>query len=75
MSEDQKPTFNINGKDYEEKDFNDEQKYLINQVQALQNKEAQIKFDLAQVTVAREAFTKILIDSVEVPPEFEPVED
>jgi hypothetical protein len=64
--EEQSKVVSINGTDYKEEEFTDQQKYAVNQVRSLQAKEAQLKFELDQISVAREAFTNMLITSVEV---------
>ena len=54
----------INGKEYNQKDLSQDQNYFINQIKDLQTKAASLKFQLDQVTVAQNAFTNSLIQSV-----------
>ena len=68
MSDEQANVISINGKDYTEDQFTDQQRYAVNQIRNLQGKEAQLKFDMDQISAAREAFTNMLITSVETPP-------
>jgi len=55
----------IEGKEYEESSFDDQQRYLINQIRDLQSKASSLRFQLDQVRVAQDAFTTALIQSVE----------
>jgi len=55
---------NINGKEYNQEDLSKDQNYFINQIKDLQNKSANLKFQLDQLTVAQNAFTNSLIESV-----------
>jgi len=61
----------IDGTEYKEDDFTDEQKYMLAQVKDLQTKEEQIKFNLHQITVARQAFIDGLSKSLKEPIEAE----
>jgi len=61
----------IDGTEYKEDDFNDEQKYMLNQVKDLQTKEEQLKFNLHQITVARQSFIDGLSKSLKAPSEAE----
>ena len=54
----------IDGKEYKEDDLSQDQSYFINQIRDLQAKAANLKFQLDQVTVAQNAFTNSLIQSV-----------
>jgi hypothetical protein len=56
---------NINGTNYTEEDFNEEQKYLLRQIRSCKAKAAQLTFDLDQVKVAEQAFTQGFLVSVE----------
>lgn len=56
---------NINGKDYNADEFNNEQKYAIQQLRDLQTKADNLKFQLDQVAAAQKVFTDALIESVE----------
>ena len=60
-----KNVININGTDYDSEDLNNDQKYIINQIQDLQTKENSLRFQLDQVRVAREVFVANLIKSLE----------
>jgi len=63
MSE-QNNVITIDGKEYKEEDLSQDQSYFINQIRDLQVKAASLKFQLDQVTVAQNAFTNSLIQSV-----------
>jgi hypothetical protein len=55
----------INGTDYIEDDFDERQRYLINQIRDLQSKSNNLRFQLDQVVVAQERFTEELIKALE----------
>ena len=55
---------NIDGKEYNQEDLDDKQTYLINQIKDLQTKGASLRFQLDQVSVAQNAFTNSLIQSL-----------
>ena len=63
MSE-QSNVITIDGKEYKTEDLSQDQNYFINQIKDLQAKAANLKFQLDQVTVAQNAFTNSLINSV-----------
>ena len=63
MSE-QSNVINIDGKEYNAEDLSQDQNYFINQIKDLQAKGASLRFQLDQVTVAQNAFTNSLIQSV-----------
>jgi hypothetical protein len=63
MSE-QNNVITIDGKEYKEEDLSQDQSYFINQIRDLQAKAASLKFQLDQVTVAQNAFTNSLIQSL-----------
>ena len=63
MSE-QNNVITIDGKEYKEEDLSQDQSYFINQIRDLQVKAANLKFQLDQITVAQNAFTNSLIQSV-----------
>ena len=65
---------NIDGKEYNQEDLDDKQTYLINQIKDLQAKGASLRFQLDQVTVAQNAFTNSLIQSVKSEEEAVPYE-
>ena len=54
----------IDGKEYNQDDLSQDQNYFINQIKDLQAKGASLRFQLDQVTVAQNAFTNSLIQSV-----------
>ena len=54
----------IDGKEYNQEDLSQDQNYFINQIKDLQAKAANLRFQLDQVTVAQNAFTNSLIQSV-----------
>ena len=55
---------NIDGKEYNTDDMSQDQTYWINQIKDLQAKGANLRFQLDQVTVAQNAFTNSLIESL-----------
>ena len=57
-------TINIDGTEYNPKDLNEDQNYLIAQIKDLQAKSANLRFQLDQITVAQNSFTNELITSV-----------
>ncbi len=60
----QKNVITIDGKEYKTEDLSQDQNYFINQIKDLQSKAASLRFQLDQVTVAQNAFTNSLIQSV-----------
>ena len=54
----------IDGKEYKTEDLSQDQNYFINQIKDLQAKAANLRFQLDQVTVAQNAFTNSLIESL-----------
>ena len=54
----------IDGKEYNTEDLSQDQTYWINQIKDLQAKSANLRFQLDQVTVAQNAFTNSLIQSL-----------
>jgi hypothetical protein len=64
----------IDGKEYNQEDLSQDQTYFINQIKDLQAKGASLKFQLDQVTVAQNAFTNSLIQSVKSEEEAVPYE-
>ena len=54
----------IDGKEYKTDDMSQDQTYWINQIKDLQAKSANLRFQLDQITVAQNAFTNSLIQSV-----------
>ena len=63
MSE-QSNVITIDGKEYNAEDLTQDQNYFINQIKDLQAKGANLRFQLDQVTVAQNAFTNSLMQSV-----------
>ena len=63
MSE-QSNVITIDGKEYKTEDLSQDQNYFINQIKDLQAKAGSLKFQLDQVTVAQNAFTNSLIESL-----------
>jgi hypothetical protein len=64
MSEQTANVITIDGTEYKEEDLSQDQSYFINQIRDLQAKAGSLKFQLDQVTVAQNAFTNSLIQSV-----------
>jgi len=64
MSEQVANVITIDGKEYNAEDLSQDQTYWINQIKDLQTKSASLRFQLDQVTVAQNAFTNQLIQSV-----------
>jgi len=62
----------IDGKEYDYEELEENQKSMVNQVINLNNKVAQARFDLDQLTVAQDAFTKMLVASVNETSEAQP---
>ena len=64
MTEQKTNVITIDGKEYKTEDLSQDQNYFINQIKDLQAKAASLRFQLDQVTVAQNAFTNSLIQSV-----------
>ena len=64
MTEQKTNVITIDGKEYNQEDLSQDQNYFINQIKDLQAKGANLRFQLDQVTVAQNAFTNSLIQSV-----------
>ena len=64
MTEQKTNVITIDGKEYNQEDLSQDQNYFINQIKDLQAKAASLRFQLDQVTVAQNAFTNSLIQSV-----------
>jgi hypothetical protein len=54
----------LDGNSYKEKDLDEKQKYLKDQIQDLQAKSTQLRMQLDQVSVAQNVFTNSLIASL-----------
>ena len=68
----EKKVITINDVDYTEDDLTNEQKMMINHINSLQQKITSAQFNLDQLRVGKEAFGKMLADSLEIS---EPEED
>ena len=68
----EKKVITINDVDYTEDDLTDEQKLMINHINSLQQKITSSQFNLDQLNVGKEAFGKMLADSLNIS---EPEED
>ena len=68
----EKKVITINDVDYTEDDLTNEQKMMINHINSLQQKITSSQFNLDQLNVGKEAFGKMLADSLEIS---EPEED
>ena len=62
----------IDSKEYDYEELEENQKSMVNQVINLNNKVAQARFDLDQLTVAQDAFSKMLVASVNETSEAQP---
>ena len=60
----QKPTLELNGVEHDIENMSDEQKIMINHVSDLDRKISSAQFNLNQLQVGREAFVKMLEDSL-----------
>ena len=61
----------INDKEYTEDQLTNEQKVIINHIADLERKMGSAQFNLDQLSVGRDAFMKMLTDSLETPEETE----
>jgi len=64
MTEQKTNVITIDGKEYNQEDLSQDQNYFINQIKDLQAKASNLKFQLDQITVAQNAFTNSLIESL-----------
>jgi hypothetical protein len=71
MSKNEKNLITVNDIEYDIADFTDAQKAMLNHVQDLDRKLGNAQFNLDQLSVGREAFVKMLADSLEAPAEGE----
>ena len=69
MSKNEKNLITVNNIEYNVEDFTDAQKTMLNHVQDLDRKLGNAQFNLDQLSVGREAFVKMLADSLEAPAE------
>jgi hypothetical protein len=67
MAEKKPVTITINDVDYTEDQLTDKQKVLINHVADLDRKIGSTQFNLDQLAVGREAFVKMLTESLDEP--------
>lgn len=65
MGEKQTQTITINGTEYTEDQLTDQQKVMINHIGDLDRKIRSTQFNLDQLNVGREAFAKMLAESLE----------
>ena len=65
MAEKQTKTISINGTEYTEDQLTDQQKVMINHIADLERKIGSTQFNLDQLNVGREAFVKMLAESLE----------
>jgi len=65
MTEENNKVITIDGKDYTEDQLTDQQKVVINHIGDLDRKIRNTQFSLDQLTVGKEAFVKMLTDSLE----------
>ena len=54
----------IDGKEYQEDDLSDEQKYLVNQLQSIEQKLGLLRFDFDQLVAAKTVFSDKLAESL-----------
>ena len=66
MGKNEKNLITVNDIEYNVDDFTDEQKTLLNHVSDLDRKLGSSQFNLDQLNVGREAFVKILAESLEI---------
>ncbi len=71
MSKKEKNLITVNNVEYNIEDFTDAQKTMLNHINDLDRKLGNAQFNLDQLSVGREAFVKMLADSLEAPAEDE----
>jgi hypothetical protein len=59
----------VNDTEYDYTELDDNQQYYVNQVRSLKARIAEARFNLDQLAVAEDTFTKMLIASVEQVPQ------
>ena len=59
----------INGTEYSQDDLDDSQKLIVSHIKVLQQKVANLRFELDQASVAQDAFINKLLASLEEPQE------
>ena len=55
---------NINGTEYVESDFNEEQSYLLKQLRSCKAKTTNLMFELDQIRMAEQALTNVFLISM-----------
>jgi hypothetical protein len=65
MTTENKDMIIINDVEYDVAEMNEQQKYAVNQVRALNGKIANVQFEIDQLRAAYDTFSNILIQSVE----------
>ena len=73
MAEDKK-VITIDDKDYTEDQLNDTQKVIINHINSLSQKIGSAEFNLDQLKVGKDAFIKMLTESLKEEPELQEAE-
>lgn len=73
MSEGQDQAITVDDQEYAIADFSDEQQYMLKQIQDLNQKAGSLKFQLDQVSVAKQWFTDSLVASLKAGGESEDV--
>ena len=68
-------TININNTEYNVSDLSDQQQYFLAQINDLRQKISNLRFQLDQVSISEQHFSKMLIESVESTQDPEPVEE
>jgi len=69
MGKDKKTPITVNDIEYFVEDMTDKQRACLNHVQDLDRKLSNAQFNVDQLNVGREAFIKMLADSLEAEPE------
>ena len=69
MAKDENKTITVNDVEYNLDDFTQAQTTMLNHINDLDRKLANAQFNLDQLNVGREAFVKMLADSLENPVE------
>jgi hypothetical protein len=64
---DEKQMITIDGKEYDYDELENNEQYLVNQIRDLNTKIAQAQFGIDQLRAAQDAFTKMLVTSVNEP--------
>jgi hypothetical protein len=68
MAKDENKTITVNDVEYNLDDFTQAQATMLNHINDLDRKLGNAQFNLDQLNVGREAFVKMLADSLENPP-------